>query len=220
MGRCYRISINLFRTGQKGEKILKNINITRKITQGMYVLTTKNGGCIVDAVSQISNSNNPLISVAVMKRNYTNELLKVNDRFAISVLGNDVNPEIIKTFGFNSSRDINKFDKTETIKIEDIDVIKNSLGYMICEIVDKIENDTHTLFIGKIIEADIFEDTEPMSYGYYQEHKDELLKVTTEKGKTAWICTVCGYVYYGEELPEDFKCPLCGVGREFFKKKE
>lgn len=220
MGRCYRISINLFRTGQKGEKILKNINITRKITQGMYVLTTKNGGCIVDAVSQISSSNNPLISVAVMKRNYTNELLKVNDRFAISVLGNDVNPEIIKTFGFNSSRDINKFDKTETIKIEDIDVIKNSLGYMICEIVDKIENDTHTLFIGKIIEADIFEDTEPMSYGYYQEHKDELLKVMTEKGKTAWICTVCGYVYYGEELPEDFKCPLCGVGREFFKKKE
>lgn len=199
---------------------MKNINITRKITQGMYVLTTKNGGCIVDAVSQVSGGNTPLISVAVMKRNYTNELLKVNDKFAISILGNNVNPEIIKTFGFNSARDINKFEKTETIKIEDIDVIKNSLGYMICEIVDTIENDTHTLFIGKIVEADVFEDKEPMSYGYYQEHKDELLKVTTEKGKTAWICTVCGYVYYGEELPEDFKCPLCGVGKELFKKKE
>ena len=199
---------------------MKNINITRKITQGMYVLTTKNGGCIVDAVSQVSGGNNPLISVAVMKRNYTNELLKTNNKFAISILGSNVNPEIIKTFGFNSARDINKFEKTETIKIEDIDVIKNSLGYMICEIVDKIENDTHTLFIGKIIEADVFEDKEPMSYGYYQEHKDELLKVTTEKGKTAWVCTVCGYVYYGEELPEDFKCPLCGVGKELFKKKE
>lgn len=199
---------------------MKNINITRKITQGMYVLTTKNGGCIVDAVSQVSGGDNPLISVAVMKRNYTNELLKTNNKFAISILGNNVNPEIIKTFGFNSARDINKFEKTETIKIEDIDVIKNSLGYMICEIVDKIENDTHTLFIGKIVEADVFEDKEPMSYGYYQEHKDELLKVTTEKGKTAWVCTVCGYVYYGEELPEDFKCPLCGVGKELFKKKE
>ena len=198
---------------------MKNINITRKITQGMYVLTTKNGGCIVDAVSQVSGGNNPLISVAVMKRNYTNELLKTNNKFAISILGSNVNPEIIKTFGFNSARDINKFEKTETIKIEDIDVIKNSLGYMICEIVDKIENDTHTLFIGKIIEADVFEDKEPMSYGYYQEHKDELLKVTTEKGKTAWICTVCGYVYYGEELPEDFKCPACGVGPEMFEKK-
>lgn len=199
---------------------MKNINITRKITQGMYVLTTKNGGCIVDAVSQVSGGNTPLISVAVMKRNYTNELLKVNDKFAISILGNNVNPEIIKTFGFNSSRDINKFENTETTKIEDIEIINDSLGYMICEIVDKIENDTHTLFIGKIIEADVFEDKEPMSYGYYQEHKDELLKVTTEKGKTAWICTVCGYVYYGEELPEDFKCPLCGVGKELFKKKE
>lgn len=199
---------------------MKNINITRKITQGMYVLTTKNGGCIVDAVSQVSGGDNPLISVAVMKRNYTNELLKANNKFAISILGNNVNPEIIKTFGFNSARDINKFEKTETIKIEDIDVIKNSLGYMICEIVDTIENYTHTLFIGKIVEADVFEDKEPMSYGYYQEHKDELLKVTTEKGKTAWVCTVCGYVYYGEELPEDFKCPLCGVGKELFKKKE
>lgn len=199
---------------------MKNINITRKITQGMYVLTTKNGGCIVDAVSQVSGGNNPLISVAVMKRNYTNELLKTNDKFAISILGNNVNPEIIKTFGFNSSRDINKFENAKTTKIEDIEIINDSLGYMICEIVDTIENDTHTLFIGKIVEADVFEDKEPMSYGYYQEHKDELLKVTTEKGKTAWICTVCGYIYYGEELPEDFKCPLCGVGKELFKKKE
>lgn len=200
---------------------MKNIKITWKITQGMYVLTTENGGCIVDAVSQVSSGDNPLISVAVMKKNYTNELLKKNSKFAISILSKDVNPEIIKTFGFNSSRDINKFEKTEITKIEDINIINDSIGYMICEIVDSIDNDTHTLFIGKIIEADVFEEKEPMSYGYYQEHKEELLnKVTTEKGKTAWICTVCGYVYYGEELPDDFKCPICGVGKELFKLKE
>ena len=58
---------------------------------------------------------------------------------------------------------------------------------MICEIVDSIDNDTHTLFIGKLIEADIYSEKEEMSYGYYQEHKEELLKVTTAKGKTAWI---------------------------------
>ena len=58
-----------------------------------------------------------------------------------------------------------------------------------------------------------------MSYQYYQEHKEELLKVTTEEGKTAWICTICGYIYYGEDLPEDFQCPICGVGKEYFKKK-
>lgn len=155
---------------------MKNINIIRKITQGMYVLTTKNGGCIVDAVSQISFGKNPLISVAVMKNNYTNQLLKTNDRFAISILGKEVNPEIIKTFGFNSSRNINKFERVETTKIEEIEIINNSLGYMICEIVDSIDNDTHTLFIGKIIEADVFEDKEAMSYQYYQEHREKILK--------------------------------------------
>ena len=184
----------------------------------MYVLTTKGGGCIVDAVSQISSGNSPLISVSVMKNNNTNKLLRENDKFALSVLSKEVNPEIIKTFGFNSSRDINKFEKIETTQIEEIEIIKNSLGYMVCEIVDSVENDTHTLFIGRIIEADVFEEKEAMSYQYYQEHKEELLKVTTEKGKTAWICSICGYIYYGEELPEDFKCPLCGVGRELFEK--
>lgn len=198
---------------------MKNKGITRKITQGMYVLTTNGGGCVVDAVSQVSAGENPLIAVAVMKKNYTNELLKKNNKFTLSVLSKQVNPEIIKTFGFNSSRDINKFENIETTNIEGLNVINDSLGYMVCEIIDTIENDTHTLFIGKLIEADVFSDLEPMSYGYYQEHKDELLKVTTSSGKTAWICTVCGYIYYGEELPEDFKCPICGVGREYFKKQ-
>lgn len=198
---------------------MKNKTITRKISQGMYVLTTKGGGCIVDAVSQISAGDNPLISVAVMKKNYTNELLKVNDRFALSVLGKNVDAEIIKTFGFNSMRDVNKFENVETILVEDLNVIKDSLGYMICEIVDVIENDTHTLFIGKLIEADVFKDEEPLSYLYYQEHKDDLLKTTTREGKTAWICTICGYVYYGEVLPEGFKCPTCGVDASLFKKQ-
>lgn len=167
----------MFLQKRKEDDILKNINITRKITQGMYVLTTRQGGCIVDAVSQISAGKNPLISVSVMKKNYTNELLKNNNKFAISILSKDVKSEIIKTFGFNSSKEINKFEKIETTKIEGIDIINDSIGYMICEIVDSIENETHTLFIGKIIEADVLEEKEAMSYQYYQEHKaKELFK--------------------------------------------
>lgn len=201
---------------------MKNINITRKITQGMYVLTTKEGGCIVDAVSQISSGENPLLSVSVMKSNYTNQLLKQNNKFAISILSKEVNPDIIKTFGFHSTRDINKFEKIETTMIEDLNIIKDSLGYMVCEIVDSIDNDTHTLFIGRIIEADIFQESKAMSYQYYQEHKEELLKVTTQKGKTAWVCSICGYVYYGEELPKEdtWVCPKCRVPKTFFKKVE
>lgn len=198
---------------------MKNKKITRKITQGMYVLTTDGGGCVVDAVSQVSAGDNPLVAVAVMKKNYTNELMHNNDYFALSVLAKDVNPEIIKTFGLNSMRDINKFASIKTSEVEGLKVIDDSLGYMILKKVDTIENDTHTLFIGELVEADLYKDEEAMSYGYYQENKDDLLKVTTEAGKTAWVCKICGYVYYGEELPEDFKCPACGVGPEMFEKK-
>lgn len=198
---------------------MKNDKILWKISQGMYVLTTDGGGCVVDSVSQISAGDNPLIAVSVMKKNYTNELMKKNTKFAISVLGKDVNPEIIKTFGLNSMRDINKFEKIETKEVDGARVIKNSLGYMICQIIDSIDNDTHTLFIGRLIEADLYEDKEAMTYAYYQENKNDLLKVTTTSGKTAWICTVCGFVYYGEELPDDYKCPICGVDKSLFKKQ-
>lgn len=198
---------------------MKNKTITRKITQGMYVLTVNGGGCIVDAVSQVSAGDNPLIAVAVMKKNYTNELMHKSNYFALSILGRDINPEIIKTFGLNSMRDINKFEKIKVTEESGIKVIDASLGYMILEKVDAIENDTHTLFIGKMIEGNVFKDGESMSYQYYQDHKDELMKVTTEAGNTAWVCKICGYIYYGEDLPNDFKCPVCMVGREMFEKK-
>ncbi len=198
---------------------MKNDKILWKISQGMYVLTTNNGGCVVDAVSQISGGENPLIAVSVMKKNYTNELLKKNTRFAISVLGKDIDPNIIKTFGMNSMRDINKFEFVKTTTVKGVKVINQSLGYMICDIIDSIDNDTHTLFIGRIIEADLYEDKEAMTYSYYQENKNDLLKIKTQNGKNAWICTVCGYIHYGEELPEDFKCPVCGVSKDLFRKQ-
>lgn len=199
---------------------MKNKNITHKITQGVYVLTLDGGGCIVDAVSQVSSGNNPYISVAVMKSNYTNELMKKNKRFGLSVLGENNNPEIIKTFGLNSMRNLNKYEFVETTLVEEVPVINDSIGYMICEIVDSIENDTHTLFIGRLIEGNIFSDMEPISYAYYMEHKDELLKIKTEKNKTAWVCTLCGYVYYGEKLPDDFVCPWCGADKSLFEVKK
>ena len=146
--------------------------------------------------------------------------MKINDKFALSILSEKVDGELIKTFGFNSMRDMNKFEKVKVEDVEGVNVISDSIGYMVCEIVDRIDNDTHTLFIGKIIEADKFKDDKEMTYGYYQEHKEDILKVKTEKGETAWVCMACGYVYYGEELPEDFVCPVCRLGREMFKKKE
>lgn len=199
---------------------MKDKKILRKISQGMYILTTNGGGCFVDAVSQVSAGDNPLIAVAVMKTNNTNLLMHENDKFAISIFGMNDDTELIKTYGMNSMRDFDKFANSKIEEVDGINIIPDSLGYIICEKVDTIENETHTLFIGRVIAADKFKDDEAMTYSYYQEHKDELLKVKTEKGKTAYVCTICGYVYYGEELPEDFKCPMCGVGKDLFELKE
>ena len=198
---------------------MNNLDILKKITQGMYVLTTTGGGCVVDAVSQVSGGDSPLIAVAVMKKNYTNELLKKNSKFSLSVLSKTVNPEIIKTFGFNSMRDINKFESIETVEVEGVNVIKDSLGYMVCEIIDSIDNDTHTLFIRRLVKSELYDDSDAMSYQYYQENKEDLLRVRTDNGNTAWICTLCGYIYYGAEVPDDFKCPICGAGKEAFEIK-
>ena len=154
-----------------------------------------------------------------MKSNNTNTLMHENDKFALSIFGINDDPELIKTYGMNSMRDFDKFANSKVEEIDGINIIPDSLGYIICEKVDTIENETHTLFIGRVVKADKFKDDASMTYGYYQEHKEELLKVKTEKGKTAYVCTVCGYVYYGEEMPEDFKCPMCGVGKDLFELK-
>ncbi len=199
---------------------MKDKSITRKISQGVYVLTSKNCGCIVDSVSQISSGDNPLISVAVMKENYTNESLKGEKYFALSVLGKNVSKDIIDTFGMHSMRDYDKFSFLEVECMEkDIPIIKGTLGYMLLEIVDYIDTGTHDLFIGRLREADKFSDEEELTYGFYQKHKERYIKVKTDNNKTAWVCTVCGYVYYGEELPQDFKCPKCGVDKSLFEKR-
>lgn len=209
---------------------MKNSQITHKITQGMYVLTAQGGGCIVDAVMRAGNSNDqPLVAVSVAKKNHSNQLLRDQDKFALSVLSEQANPELIQTFGFKSARDTDKYASIATEEVAGVPIIKDSIGYMVVEKIDAIENDSHTIFIGRIIEGDIFQDAaRPMSYAYYQEHKndliaseskDDLKKASTEQGKTAWVCTVCGYVYYGDEVPDDYRCPLCGLGKEYFKKQ-
>ena len=89
-------------------------------------------------------------------------------------------------------RDINKFENVKYTSINGINVIDDSIGYMICEKIDSIDNDTHTLFIGKLVGCDVFSDEEAMSYQYFQKHKDDLIKVTTEVNAPTPVRTTNG----------------------------
>ena len=197
----------------------KERDIIRDIISGMFIASTNNSACVVDTVLQVSATKEPLISVCVNKNNYTNEMIKENKRFAISILGKNTNGEIIKTFGFNSSRDLDKFQDFEYLEIEGVKILKESLGYLYCELVDVVDCITHNIFIGKVVKSERFKTEEAMTYQYYIEHKDELIKVETENNKPAWVCTVCGYVYYGENIPDDFICPRCGLSKDVFERK-
>ena len=188
------------------------------ISAGMYILSTKKAACFVDAVMQISSDDEPLVSVSVMKDNYTNKVMKEENDFIISIFGMNSNPELIKIFGMNSSEYIDKFADIEYEIINEIKVPKTMIGYIYLEKVETIDNNTHTLFIGKVKTKKRYNDDKIMTYNYYQEHKKEILNLKTEKNKTAWICNICGYVHYEEVLPEDFICPKCKMPKSVFKK--
>ena len=102
---------------------MRNKKITRDISQGMYILTTKDAGCCVDAVSMVNSEEQPLISVSVMKKNNTNEVLKNNSIFALSVLSKNVDSKVIETFGYHSMRDYNKFDHVKTPEIMGVNIV-------------------------------------------------------------------------------------------------
>lgn len=209
-----------------------NIDVFKDISYGMYIVGTLDGkrevGCIVNSIMQIT-SQNPIIAISINNDNYTKKCIEETKIFSVSVLTEEVDKNVISTFGFSSSKDNNKWENIESIKVNNMPVLKASCGYMICEIVDKIETDTHTVFLGKVIQADKLLNDVPMTYRYYhnvikgKSPKTAPSYVEEKEVKNKYVCDVCGYVYNGdipfEELPYDYKCPICGVGKEHFKKQ-
>jgi len=189
-------------------------NILRDILSGMFIVSTNSSACIVDTALQVSSSSKPLVSVCINKNNYTNEMIKKNKKFIISILDINTKGEVIKTFGFTSSRDIDKFKYFDYFEIDGIKVLKDTIGYIVLELVNVIDCETHDIFIGRVVDSKRLSNQYPMSYRYYQENKNDILNIET---KTSYVCEVCGYVHEGE-LSDDFICPICGMGKEAFKK--
>ena len=197
-----------------------------KLSYGLFVLTAKDeekdNGCIINTAIQASSMPNQL-SICVNKANLTHDMIVKTGKFTVSVISQDAGFDLFKHFGFQSGKDVDKFKNFEKCKRGE-----NSLYYItegtnayISVNVSKTEDlGSHTMFIGEITDMEVLSETPSVTYDYYLKNiKPQPENVgTTTDGKTIWRCTICGYEYVGEELPEDFICPLCKHPASDFEK--
>lgn len=149
-----------------------NRNALFQLSYGVYVVSTwdegKATGCTANSAMQIT-SEPATVAVSIHHDNYTNQCIKNSGRFAISVLGENSDPSIIGTFGFRSGRDCNKFEGVEHAIKGYLPVVADACAYIACEVIDSMETETHTVFLGKITDADVMKQDKPMTYAYYHE---------------------------------------------------
>ena len=196
-----------------------------KITYGLFMLTTTDGekqnGCIVNTVSMLTDTPKRIV-VFVNKSNYSEELLRKTGIFNVSVLTESTSFDVFRQFGFQSGRDVDKFEGGR------YETSENGLYYLTdcanavlsAKVIDYYDYDTHTLFVAEVTEAKTLSTEKSVTYEYYQSYIKPRPNTEPPKteGKGKWVCKICGYVHEGEELPEDFICPWCKHPAEDFEK--
>lgn len=192
---------------------------TFKLSYGLFILTAREGekdsGCIINTVQQVTDA--PLrLSVTVNKQNYTHDMILHTGEFNVSVLDETTSFELIQHFGFQSGRDVNKFANFPQFRMENgvVFVAQSCNAAFSCKVVQAVDCGTHTLFIAEVTESMVLDKTPSVTYAYYFEH----IKPKPETDKKGWYCKICGYVYEGDPLPEDYICPLCKHGAADFEK--
>lgn len=147
-----------------------NKNAFRNMSYGVYVVTTwdkgRATGCTANSAMQIT-SDPATIAVSINHDNYTNSCIQESGRFAISILGENSDPGIIGAFGFFSGRDKDKFENVEQTIKGCMPVVADACAYAVCEVIDKMETFSHTVFLGKVVDADVLKSDTPMTYAYY-----------------------------------------------------
>ncbi len=225
-----------------------NLKALYKLSYGVYVIGARKGdklnGQIANTVFQIT-SEPPTIAVSINKNNLTHEFIKESKVFSASVLCQSTPLSFIGHFGFKSGRDINKLEgiNYKIGKTQAPVIIDNAVAYLEAKVVKEVDVGTHTIFIGEVIDADIIKESVCMTYEYYHQVKrgtapktapvyvEEKKEIASKMAK--YECTVCGYIYDPElgdpdgdikpgtpfeELPDDWKCPVCGASKSEFKK--
>jgi len=227
-----------------------NLKALHKLSYGVYIVASKKegkyNGQIANTVFQIS-ANPPTVAVSINKQNLTHEFIEDSGLFSVTVLNKETPLQFIGRFGFKSGREINKFEGVNYKLYDKIPIVtENGSAYLVAKVINRISAETHTIFIGKVIDAGILSGEEPMTYAYYHEVKsgstpksaptyiEDEKKESKSEGKKLkkYRCTICGYIYDPEkgdpdggiepgtpfeEIPDDWTCPICGVTKEDFE---
>ncbi len=189
------------------------------IGYGLYVVTSNDGkkdnGLIVNTVTQVTNSPNR-IAVTINKENYSHHIIKQSGKMNINCLSVDAPFAVFEKFGFTSGRNTDKFAESELLRSDNglVFLPRHINSFMSLKVEQYVDLDTHGMFICSVTEARVLSDKETMTYSYY--YNNVKPKPETE-GKKGYVCKVCGYVYEGDTLPEDFICPLCKHGAADFE---
>ena len=182
------------------------------LSYGLFILTAKDGekdnGCIVNTVGQVTSQPNR-ISLTVNKANYTHDMILKTKEFNVSVLAENSKFETYRHWCFQSGRNT---DKLESISFKRsanglVYIADETNAFLSAKVVSTLDLGTHTLFIADVTDGEVLSQVPSATYSFYQ-NNIKPKPASTEKRK-GFICTVCGYIYEGETLPDDFICPVC-----------
>lgn len=195
-----------------------------KLSYGLFVLTSafegRDSGCIINTGIQVTSEPNR-ISIAVNQGNFTKELVEKSGKFNLSVLSEAAGFETFRHFGFQSGRDVDKFAAYSDCRRGANGLYYITAGtnaYISATVERALDLGTHMLFIAAVDDMEVLSKDPSATYAYYQSQIKPKPAQQSSAGKTAWRCTVCGYIYEGEELPADFTCPLCKHPASDFEK--
>ena len=197
-----------------------------RLSYGLFVCTAKKdgkaNGCIINTAIQAASEPNT-ITIAVNKANYTCSLIQETGLCNISVISEDASFDLFKRFGFQSGRDVDKFDGFDAFEPADNGIPYITAGtnaYFSLKVKQEADLGSHILFICEPVFMTVLSDVPSVTYAYYQANiKPKPQPVgKSEEGKTVWRCVICGYEWVGEELPDDFICPVCKHPKADFEK--
>ena len=205
---------------QQSETANKNdLTALFKIGYGLYVVTSNDGkkdnGLIVNTVTQVTDTPNR-VAVTINKQNYSHHVIKQTGIMNVNCLSTAAPFKVFETFGFQSGRTVDKFADCTPLRSDNglVFLPRYINAFMSLKVEQYVDFGTHGMFICSITEARVISNAETMTYTYYQNNVKP--KPQTE-GKKGFVCKICGYIYEGDVLPDDFICPLCKHGAADFE---